>query len=312
MKPQPRHDGSLIESYFRRLELDSAALDTKPTLAKLRQIQEAHVSKIPFENLAQHGCPYPATVCDVDAIANKVLDKGRGGFCFELNGLLSVFLEGLGYKVTRAPAYVALDRGVYRDQATHMILMVDTYCGVEGDGDDSDGPVRATTWLVDVAFGEPPIHPLRYDLLQGEEQLTPEGMRSKIIRDGDNVVLWWLKDGEWKERLRWSYDDSLHETGRSLSSFRPSLSIVLEDSSVFSKKLIVCLCTRERKVTVAGNRLKITSPRFSDDPPCIRMLQSEDEARLVLQEKFRIPLSETEGLDFSKSCAAEPGLWSHF
>jgi N-hydroxyarylamine O-acetyltransferase len=80
------------------------------------------------------------------------LDRKRGGFCYELNSLLAAFLEELGYGVTRVPAAVNTDQG-FREIRTHKFLVV---CCLPGTADES-------MHYVDFGFGEPPLHPLRYD-----------------------------------------------------------------------------------------------------------------------------------------------------
>ena len=301
------------DEYYARLQLDSQTLDAAPTLKKLQAIQEAHLARIPFENTAQHGVVGGPASLDMAATAQKILRNGRGGFCFELNGLLSVFLEQLGYRsVIRVPAYVYTENDVemqgYRPEPTHMILIVETLndtTGVSG------------KYLVDVGFGEPPLHPLRYDLLLGEEQVTPEGMCSKIVAGKDDVVrLYWKQSGEWVERLRWSYQHSMLKAnqGPRLCEFSKYLRLVQDPGSIFSQKLIVCRLTRDEKVVLAGSRLQITGPpRFSGEPPSrsIRCLESEIQAREVLRDLFSQPWTSTKGLKLTKSKAADPAVWSN-
>jgi N-hydroxyarylamine O-acetyltransferase len=198
---------SLATHYFERLELDPQVLDAAPTLSKLQAIQEAHLRTIPFENTAQHGVVGGRPRLDISSLKHKILDQKRGGFCFELNGLFSVFLEELGYKVTRVPAVVCGSRNT---EPTHMTLVVTCSCEPETSSNESK-------YLVEVGFGEPPIHPVLYEF--GEEQVTPEGMRSKIVKEGDTVTLCWFKAGEWTERFTWSYEDSIVKKGLALSDF---------------------------------------------------------------------------------------------
>jgi N-hydroxyarylamine O-acetyltransferase len=302
---------ALSPRYYARLKLDPAALDSKPSLSKLQMIQEAHLAQIPFENAAQHGAVGGPAVLNLAATAAKVLDRKRGGFCCELNGLLAEFLKEEGYGVTRVLAFVHSDQG-FREVASHMILVV---CCLPDTADE-------TMHYVDVGFGEPPIHPLRYDEEHfGAEQQTPEGMRSKISQpetddSADIVILEWCRLGQWIPRLRWSLRDSkLRSSGPTVDNVSHSLAWVQEESSVFSQKLIVCSLTRDKKVTLAGKQLKITGPpRFADNYAAavsIQPLDSVEEVRDAMREFFAIPLAETEGLDLVKSLSADPAVWSH-
>lgn len=283
----------LSDRYFRRLKLDASTLDAEPTLAKLAIITEAHLSEITFDNLAQHGVHGGAACLDVETTARKILDHSRGGFCFELNALLCELLLEMGYTVKRIPAYVFVpETSSYRPLPSHIFLLV----SLEND------------WFVDVSFGEPPIHPLQY--LLDETQETPEGMVSRLVRDGDDfVALQWLKDGDWNNRMRWKSDALSAQL--SLHDFQPYLDFVLQEASIFSQKLIVCKVTKKEKITVAGNRLKITMPRFGpDSKQTIQDIESLDELKEILETRFGILKECTEGLDLTKSLQASPGVWS--
>jgi N-hydroxyarylamine O-acetyltransferase len=263
-------------------------------------LQSRHLACIPFENLSQHGANHAATL-NVHKTAEEILDQKRGGFCFELNGLFATLLKELGYKLTLVPAIVyAGDDVGFRHHPTHLILMVKCQ--------DNDA-----LYYSDVGFGEPPLHPLRYNF--DCEQVTPESMTSKFVMDNDDVTLYWLKDGEWKPRLQWSYQASLlGENGPELSAFEDALSRVLQPDSIFSQKLICCLLTGTSKLTLAGHKLKITKPRQFPSQlvePKVEEVESEEQARQLLQDRFGIPLASSHGLDLNKSIHADPSIWSH-
>jgi N-hydroxyarylamine O-acetyltransferase len=296
--------------YFRRLGIDDpTCLDADPTFSKLKILQERHLAAIPFENLSQHGLDLPASL-DVDRTAHKILDRRRGGFCFEVNGLFAALLVELGYDVVLLPGQ--LHRGTHFDVPTHLVLIVTCHDG--------------TVAFVDVGFGEPPLHPLLYDDLSGDlVQITPEGMRSKLVRNrndtqGDAVYLCWHKNGVWVPRLRWAYHPpsvlggGAAAAAMTLRDFHPYLNTVRQPESNFSKKLICCVLTKDRKISLAGNRLKVTGrPRFPEDeaPVTVKELESVEAVRQALHDHFGIPLAESEVLDLSKSLATDAVVWSH-
>ena len=306
---------SLSSRYFRRLQLDPLTLDEGPTLRKLQIIQERHLACIPFENLSQHGCAYPASL-QLQDIAHKILDRHRGGFCFEVNGLMGAVLRELGYtRVLYTPAFVYAE-GEFRPAASHLIVIVVVKNNNirTADGDDSPSPPDDDSYyMCDVGFGEPPLHPLNYSLF-GVEQRTPEGMRSKLDREGDVVILSWWKDGAWEPRLRWSYTSSM--TGCELVDCVDHLAEPLHPESVFAHKIISTRLTRTEKCTVAGHRLKITGPpRFGPESVPVSIIEldssSTKEVRSVLEERFGIPYDETEGLSFDRSNVAPKAMWNH-
>jgi arylamine N-acetyltransferase len=299
------------ELYLHRLGLDDAIVRPHaPCGAALMAITEAHVANIPFENLSQHGAVGGPQTLDIPTIVDKVLRRRRGGFCFELNALLAAWLEFLGYRVKRVPAIVYAGAEIgFRDAPTHLLLFVSG--GVGADDDE---------WLVDVAFGEPAIHPLRH--VMGLVQMTPEGMESRIKvldqngNDGNddpyNIILEWNKPdmGGWIPRLKWKETDTVY--GRPLVEFVPYLAMVLDENSVFAKKMLICKIDRTEKRTLSGTKYKITSPRFgAASQVSIHQLASDDEARRLLWTDFGIAMEETIDLSTAKSDRADPNLFSH-
>lgn len=119
---------TLTTRYFNRLDLDPSKLDSQPSINKLRSVREAHLSKIPFENLSQHGCSHSA-VLDIKKLAHTILDRRRGSFCYELNGLFAEFLTQrlkwtYGHSMLRnnGPPLLAFSEGLasvfWRNQAS--------------------------------------------------------------------------------------------------------------------------------------------------------------------------------------------------
>lgn len=125
------------------LELLGIEGPVRPDLTNLERLQRAHLTAVPFENLdvfARRGVrtDNPWTIA-------KVVERRRGGWCFEVNGAFALLLEELGYATTRHAATVLFSEtsGI----ATHLTLVVSL-----------DVP-----YLVDVGFGDSFIRPLRLD-----------------------------------------------------------------------------------------------------------------------------------------------------
>ena len=116
------------DSYLARLGLDpdEAWPPTRETLARL---QSAHVTTVPFETLSITGPPgAPAdgegVTLSVPALYEKIVERERGGFCYELNGLFGWLLAELGFEVDRLAAAVVGDDGSPRPPANHHALRV--------------------------------------------------------------------------------------------------------------------------------------------------------------------------------------------
>jgi N-hydroxyarylamine O-acetyltransferase len=293
----------LSSRYFDRLKMDPSKLDKEPTLGKLQKLHEAHLKLIPFENLAQHGAFGGPATLDMHQTAEKILNRQRGGFCFELNSLFSCFLIELGYVVTRVPAVVYTPEG-FRDSPTHMVLFVAI-----------DSISSKCLYFADVGFGEPAIHALNYSVFD-TEQVTPDGMQSLLKREGEDVILYWMKEGKWTPRLKWEHRSSIGD-GFDVSSFDQYLQLVQDPTSIFSQKSIVTLMNREYKISMAGNKLKVTGPPRFVAPgiagsPVIEYCRSEQEVGKILRDRFGIPRQETDGLNLQKSTQASEAIWSDF
>ena len=84
-----------IETYMARIGFDGALDGSVSTLSRL---QQCHLHTVPYENLdILYGIPLSL---DVQAVYTKIVEKGRGGYCFELNILFGTLLRSLGYQVT--------------------------------------------------------------------------------------------------------------------------------------------------------------------------------------------------------------------
>jgi arylamine N-acetyltransferase len=111
-----------------------------PTVETVQALVAAHNQSIPFENLDPL-IGIPVADLSAAALADKLVNRRRGGYCYEHNGLMGYVLEELGFGVQRlAGRVVWMNPGGPLPAQTHHVLAV-TVPGV-------DGPL-----LVDVGFG---------------------------------------------------------------------------------------------------------------------------------------------------------------
>ena len=116
------------------LDRIGARAPERPDLPSLRRLMRSHLASVPFENLSIH-LGEVIRLSD-EALLGKIVDRRRGGFCYELNGAFAWLLRDLGYRVTMLGARV-YGGGQLGPPYDHMTLVVDL-----------DEP-----WLVDVGFG---------------------------------------------------------------------------------------------------------------------------------------------------------------
>jgi N-hydroxyarylamine O-acetyltransferase len=130
-----------VDAYLERIGLEGApAID----LDGLAVLQASHLSAVPFENLDVHAGTGVRT--DTGWSLPKIVERDRGGWCFENNGSFGWLLRELGFDVTYTGAYVLLEPPDY-EHMSHLCLIVQL-----------DQP-----YLVDVGFGDSFIGPLPID-----------------------------------------------------------------------------------------------------------------------------------------------------
>lgn len=145
-----------LDAYLARI---GYAGPREPTLETLRAICQKHPDAIPFENLdVLLGRGISIVPADIDT---KLLTAGRGGYCFEQNGLLKRVLKALGFTVQSLMARVWWMKPPEAPMRarSHMVLKV---------------TIDGTDWLADVGFGGCVLTaPLA--LFSDAEQATPNG-----------------------------------------------------------------------------------------------------------------------------------------
>jgi N-hydroxyarylamine O-acetyltransferase len=123
-----------LASYFARIGYRGPRAATLDVLHALHRL---HPQAIPFENLDPlDGRP---VALDLPSLADKLLVRRRGGYCFEHNTVFAHVLMQLGFPVTPLIARVLWGRPADAvTPCTHMLLRVDA---------------GGAAWLADVGFG---------------------------------------------------------------------------------------------------------------------------------------------------------------
>ena len=147
-----------LDRYFRRIDYAGPA---EPTLDTLSALVAAHNRCIPFENLDPL-LGRPVYDLSPTALAGKLVNRRRGGYCYEHNGLMRYVLRQLGFGVDALAGRVVWMSPNGLDgpppAQTHNTLSV-AVPGVDG------------RFLVDVGFGGQTLSsPIR--LQPGEVQQT--------------------------------------------------------------------------------------------------------------------------------------------
>ncbi|MEV6111406.1 arylamine N-acetyltransferase [Streptomyces sp. NPDC052109] len=264
-------NSSLVDAYLRRI---GAERPQRPTGRALGELHLRHLRAVPFENLSIH--LGEEIVLEEERLLDKVIGRGRGGFCYELNGAFGALLAALGYEVELLAARVYGDEGRPGIPYDHLALRVRT---VEGD-----------TWLADVGFGAHSHYPLRYG--ERGQQADPGGA-FRVVDAGRDAAgasgggpadagdLDVLRDGEPQYRLE--------TRSRVLGDFAAGAWWhSTSPLSHFTRSLVCSRITEDGgRVTLSGRVLKITD---GEGRHTTRELETDEAVLTAYRERFGVEL----------------------
>ena len=246
-------DDATAHRYLTRI---GAVRPARPDAAALTDLMGGHLATVPFENLSIHlGEPIRL---DEETLLAKIIDRRRGGFCYELNGAFAALLRHLGFDVTQSAARVATPIGL-GPPFDHLVLRVDL----------------AERWLVDVGFGRLTRRPVRWD--ERAAQRDVEGL----------VVLSDTAEGDLAVALDGVAQYVVEPRPRRLSDFGPTCWWQqTSPESHFTQSLTCSLPTREGRITLSGRRLirTVAGERTEQE------LGSDDEVLATYRSMFGITL----------------------
>jgi N-hydroxyarylamine O-acetyltransferase len=168
-----------VQAYLQHLNTHPPAIADRENLDRLIAAQ---LQRVPFENidvLLQR-----PIVLDADAVFAKVVERGRGGYCFEINSLFARLLLSFGYRVSLLGARVrwGLASDASKTMLSHLLLRVELSQG---------------SFIVDSGFGGPTppcAMPLegRAGLTDCPYQLLTPGQTEELYQ------LQALQNGQWQ------------------------------------------------------------------------------------------------------------------
>ncbi|MFF7542913.1 arylamine N-acetyltransferase [Streptomyces canus] len=155
-----------------------------PTPETLRVLHKRHMMTQPFDNFlngVRGTAIWDGVDIDVDTVYKEVVIGGRGGVCYELNGLFRALLTGLGFEVVVFSAGVRGPDGSYGPEMEHL------FNGVRIDGE---------WYLADVGYSGPSLlEPVRVSAEPQEQYGT--GFRVLEGDDGFHYLERRPRGGEW-------------------------------------------------------------------------------------------------------------------
>lgn len=252
-------DNFSLSAYFQRIGIAADAAPARPDIDFVAAMMRAQLFAIPFENLDVQAGKGVSLV--PEQIVDKIVGQGRGGYCYEVNGVFAMALTALNIPyifIAARPMFYPVRR-----PRTHMAIIA-TIDGVQ--------------WLCDLGFGSYGIRaPMRLDLVEVGVRQDFDTFRLQQSAPG-NYLLQALVAGEWANQ--YGFDLSAQEwidfmPANYLNSTHPD--------SVFVQKYLVVRHNPQGRLILFGDMLKTVAG-------------GEVETRTILPEQRASVLAQHFGL----------------
>ncbi len=234
----------VLDDYLKRIRYAGSA---EPTIETLTGIMRAQLQSIPFENLDVQAGKIVSMV--PEDIVKKIIYSGRGGYCYEVNGLFTMALAGLGFSfdlIGARPMFYP-----QRRPKTHVVLVVN---------------IDNQRWLCDTGFGSfglrAPIglHQLGQVIRQDNETFALDK------NERDEFVLKALVKGEWANQFGFDLQP-MEWIDFSLANYYNST----HPDAIFVKQYLVMKQHAQGRTLLSGSQLK----KFTGDQENITEVSSE-------------------------------------
>lgn len=242
-----------LQRYFDRIGFTQPAHADIATVARMMRLQ---LFAVPFENLDVQAKKVVSLV--PEEIVDKIVDRQRGGYCYEVNGLFAMALEALGVQyqfVAARPMFYPVRR-----PKTHMAIVV---------------TVDGMQWLCDLGFGSYGIRaPMRLDL-------TDE----PVSQDCDTFMIGKVSPREYVVKARvegqWTNQFGFDLVEQEWIDFVPANFLnSTHPDTIFVQKRLVVLHNEEGRKILVGNTLKT----IRNNVISTRAIEAEEEDAVLLRE----------------------------
>jgi N-hydroxyarylamine O-acetyltransferase len=266
-----------LSAYLHRIQFDGSV---RPDLATLRAIHRAHQYAIPFENLdVQLRRP---VALDPEANYHKIVRRRRGGWCYEMNGVMGWALKQMGFEVMRMSAGVMRVRAGDAQLGNHLCLLVSL-----------DEP-----YLVDVGFGGSLAEPLPLRATEREDR----PYRLGLSEPGDGY--WRFAEIAHGDGDAFSFDFRVAPADEGLLA-RKCQFLQTDPASPFTQNLVVQRRTADTHHSLRGRVLTVIHATRVDK----KLLNSADELVATLRDSFDLDIPEAATL-WPSICARHEALFA--
>jgi len=252
------------QAYLNYLDLPAPDVADR---ANLDRLIAAQLKRVPFENVDV--LLDRPIVLGADALFAKVVEGGRGGYCFELNSLFARLLLALDYRVSLLVARVrwGLADSAPPTMPSHLLLRVELPEGA---------------FIVDIGFGA--ATPFRALPLVGRDGLGdfPFRLQAPAQAGGHHVLATRAGDGDWLP----VYHFDLHPQ-HWVDYIARNWYTSTHPDSVFRQMLMVARTEGSTRLTLGNGNY---SRRHADGRVEQQRIASAAELVELLRDEFRLNL----------------------
>lgn len=259
---------NLLKTYLERVGFTKAPKTDLETLSELHRL---HTLTFPFENLTPY--THNEVPLSYEAVHEKFVVNGRGGYCFEQNLLFASVLEEIGFKLRRLGGRVLWNQDdSLITRRSHMLLLV---------------KLDETEYLADVGFGGLTLTtPIRFEI--GVAQTTThEDFR--IERVGEDLKLQAKVNDLWKTLYR--FDLTQHY---GIDYEVANYYLYTHPESIFRKNLIVAKPVADGRIALSNNQLTYYALNGEAQK---KVLGDPGAIKSTLKDVFGIRFEESDLLD---------------
>lgn len=238
----------------------------------LKGLQKAHVYSVPYEDLDIRAGKYISV--SLPDIYDKIVNRRRGGYCFELNGLFAWLLRKLGFDVVEYYGRYLEGEPLEMPMRRHRIARV---------------TLDGKNYICDVGVGvQAPVWPI---LIEADTIQNIDGEDYRMIR---HPALGWLVQGMHKGE--WNRIYSFTEDPQFPIDFEmPNHWCVTHPDSIFKNITMVYIRTKKGRNTMTevlddNGKTVPEFRRFTPDGVIACRTYTKEEYNKALYEYFGIVL----------------------
>ncbi|KAH8655913.1 hypothetical protein BGZ61DRAFT_594530 [Ilyonectria robusta] len=263
----------------------------KDPLELLAELQKRQLERVPFENLSLHYSVQKVLSLDLNDLFEKVVVRGRGGYCMENNNFFGAVLRSLGFDSMYAAGRVSRPTTDGKNGAwigwSHLVNLV---------------KIDNLRYLVDVGHGTPcPTYPI---LLGGGivDGIIPQQFKvdfTQLPQHSDPSQRLWVyshrscQDSPWVEAYCFTETEYFDTDFETMNLYPMTSPKSFFTQHVVAHRFLVDEETKELIGFVAlfGNRIK---KNIRGKETVMRTFQDEEERIETIDRWFRIRLSTDE------------------